>query len=219
MQSKPVKELDPIKPLRPNNDKAEQILDGALKIFTTQGYAAASMDRIAKAAGVSKPTLYSYFQDKEGLFMALVRHLTQSCDPLFPHRPAIADVDLPPEMLLRQLADKALTGFAQNPALLTLIRLIIGESERFPTLAQSFVREIQKPMLENLATYLGSQPQLHFPDPMVAARIFAGSLVHFLIVQKLMQGEEILPLDGDRLADGLVALMMAAGKKVDIQGD
>ncbi|MBE9202404.1 TetR/AcrR family transcriptional regulator [Synechocystis salina LEGE 06099] len=87
MQPKPVKELDPIKPLRPSNDKAEQILDGALKIFTTQGYAAASMDRIAKAAGVSKPTLYSYFQDKEGLFMALVRHLTQSCDPLFPHRP------------------------------------------------------------------------------------------------------------------------------------
>ncbi|MBE9202405.1 TetR/AcrR family transcriptional regulator C-terminal domain-containing protein [Synechocystis salina LEGE 06099] len=124
--------------------------------------------------------------------------------------------DLAPEALLRQLADKALTGFAQNPALLTLIRLIIGESERFPTLAQSFVREIQKPMLENLAIYLGSQPQLHFPDPMVAARIFAGSLVHFLIVQKLMQGEEILPLDGDRLADGLVALMMAAGKKPNV---
>ncbi|UAJ71920.1 TetR/AcrR family transcriptional regulator [Synechocystis sp. PCC 7339] len=216
MQAKPVNELDPIKPLRPSNDKAEQILDGALKIFTTQGYAAASMDRIAKAAGVSKPTLYSYFQDKEGLFMALVQNLSQSCDPLFPHRPAIADVDLPPEMFLRQLADKALTGFAQNPALLTLIRLIIGESERFPTLAQSFVREIQKPMLENLATYFGSQPQLHFPDPMVAARIFAGSLVHFLIVQKLMQGEDILPLESDRLADGLVALMMAAGKKPNV---
>ncbi|MFN9176251.1 MAG: TetR/AcrR family transcriptional regulator [Synechocystis sp.] len=216
MQPKPVNDLDLIKPLRPSNEKADQILAGALKIFTSQGYAAASMDRIAKAAGVSKPTLYSYFQDKEGLFMALVRHLTQSCDPLFPHRPAISDPDLPPEVLLRQLADKALSNFAQNPALLTLIRLIIGESERFPTLAQSFVREIQKPMLENLATYLGSQPQLHFPDPMVAARIFAGSLVHFLIVQKLMQGEEILPLDGDRLADGLVAVMMAAGKKADV---
>jgi AcrR family transcriptional regulator len=187
-------------------------LAGALAIFTTQGYAAASMDRIAKAAGVSKPTLYSYFQDKEGLFLALVRHLTQQCDPLFPYRPAHYSADLPPEILLRQLADKALTGFAENPALLTLIRLIIGESERFPTLAQSFVREIQKPMLENLAAYFQTQPQLNFSDPMVAARIFAGSLMHFLIVQKLMQGEEILPLNGDRLADGLVAVMMAAGQ-------
>ncbi|MFM1843004.1 MAG: hypothetical protein RLZZ490_1742, partial [Cyanobacteriota bacterium] len=192
MPAKPVNDSDSLKPFRPSPDKADQILAGALKIFTTQGYAAASMDRIAKAAGVSKPTLYSYFQDKEGLFLALVRHLTQQCDPLFPHRPAIAELDLPPEIVLRQLADKALTGFAQNTALLTLIRLIIGESERFPTLAQSFVREIQKPMLENLATYFGSQPQLNFPDPMVAARIFAGSLMHFLIVQKLMQGEEIL---------------------------
>ncbi len=125
----------------------------------------------------------------------------------------MANPDLPPELLLRQLAENALTGFAQNPALLTLIRLIIGESERFPALAQSFVRDIQKPMLENLAAYLGSHPQLNFPDPMVAARIFAGSLVHFLIVQHLMQGSEVLPLDSDRLADGLVTLMMAAGKK------
>jgi AcrR family transcriptional regulator len=196
-------------------------LAGALKIFKTQGYAAASMDRIAKAAGVSKPTLYNYFQDKEGLFLALVRQLIQECDPLFPHRFTPPTTDAPenslalppPEVVLRQLADRALEGFAQNTDLLSLIRLIIGESERFPSLAQSFVREIQKPMLENLALYFESHPQLEFADAMVAARIFAGSLMHFLIVQKLMQGEEILPLDGDRLAAGLVAVMLTAGRK------
>lgn len=215
MSLKLVNNSEQIKPLSPNTGKAEQILAGALEIFTTQGYAAASMDRIAKAAGVSKPTLYSYFQDKEGLFLALVQSLTQRCDPLFPHRPAHTDLELAPEILLRQLADNALRGFAQNPALLTLIRLVIGESERFPRLAQSFVREIQKPMLENLAAYFDAQPQLNFPDSMVAARIFAGSLMHFLIVQKLMTGEKIMPLDGDRLAAGLVVVMLAAGKTVN----
>lgn len=54
-------------------DKEEVILQGALQVFTHQGYAAASMDRIAAAAGVSKSTLYSYFRDKEGVFVALVQ--------------------------------------------------------------------------------------------------------------------------------------------------
>ncbi len=61
-----------------NPDKAAVILAGALTVFTSQGYAAASMDRIAKEAKVSKPTLYKYFQDKEGLFFALVQQLTES---------------------------------------------------------------------------------------------------------------------------------------------
>lgn len=54
-------------------DKAQTILTGALEVFTTQGYVAASMDRIAKTCGVSKPTLYTYFINKEGLFVALVQ--------------------------------------------------------------------------------------------------------------------------------------------------
>ena len=42
------------------------------------GYAAASMDRIAVATSVSKPTLYSYFQGKEGLFTALIQQVSQT---------------------------------------------------------------------------------------------------------------------------------------------
>ncbi len=216
MQPKSVNQSLAEKSAYPNPDKAAQILGGALEVFTNQGYAAASMDRIAKAAGVSKPTLYTYFQDKEGLFLALMQQLIERCNLLFPIPTVIADPQVSAEVLLQKLAHNFVNNFAESPAVLTLIRLIISESERFPTLAQSFVREIQKPMLENLAAYLDAQPQLDFSDSMVAARIFAGSLMHFLIVQKLMQGEKIMPLNGDHLADELVAVMMEAGKKSDV---
>ncbi|MGC1247708.1 MAG: TetR/AcrR family transcriptional regulator, partial [Spirulinaceae cyanobacterium] len=46
-------------PSKNKSDKGQAILAGALQVFTKHGYAAASMDRIASAAGVSKPTLYS----------------------------------------------------------------------------------------------------------------------------------------------------------------
>ena len=53
--------------------KFEQVLEGAREIFMAEGFEGASVDEIAKAAGVSKATLYSYFPDKRLLFVEVVR--------------------------------------------------------------------------------------------------------------------------------------------------
>ncbi|MEM8810751.1 MAG: TetR/AcrR family transcriptional regulator [Cyanobacteria bacterium P01_G01_bin.38] len=199
-------------PDKDKSDKAKVILAGALQVFTTDGYAAASMNRIASAAGVSKPTLYSYFKDKEGLFVALIQHLTQKNQQMISNLPTTAVMSAPAEKVLHQMATSVLDEFAHNQPLATLMRLIIGESERFPELAQTFVREIQKPLLEKLSLYLASQPQLRLPDPMVAARIFIGSIVHYLIVQNIMHGSKIVPLERDRMINGLVELITGMDK-------
>src|SRR5882757_10827669 len=52
--------------------KRRQIVEGARQIFLARGFDAASMGDIAKAAGVSKGTLYVYFKNKEELFAAIV---------------------------------------------------------------------------------------------------------------------------------------------------
>jgi AcrR family transcriptional regulator len=52
--------------------KRGQILEGARDVFRVLGFDAASMGEIAKAAGVSKGTLYVYFKDKDELFQAIV---------------------------------------------------------------------------------------------------------------------------------------------------
>src|SRR5258707_3976068 len=51
--------------------KRRQIMDGARAVFLSQGFDAASMGEIARAAGVSKGTLYVYFESKEELFQAI----------------------------------------------------------------------------------------------------------------------------------------------------
>jgi AcrR family transcriptional regulator len=55
-----------------DSSKRRQILDGARKLFLDLGFDAASMGEIARAAGVSKGTLYVYFADKNRLFEAIV---------------------------------------------------------------------------------------------------------------------------------------------------
>src|ERR687886_631072 len=55
-----------------DGSKRRQILDGARRVFLAHGFDGASMGEIAKAAGVSKGTLYVYFDSKEALFEALI---------------------------------------------------------------------------------------------------------------------------------------------------
>lgn len=51
----------------------EVILQSALELFAEQGYDAVSVNHIAKKAGITKPTLYYFFNSKEGLFQALLQ--------------------------------------------------------------------------------------------------------------------------------------------------
>ena len=55
-----------------DSTKRRQILDGARRVFLDLGFDGASMGEIARAAGVSKGTLYVYFADKCGLFETIV---------------------------------------------------------------------------------------------------------------------------------------------------
>lgn len=90
--------------------------------------------------------------------------------------PTAANLQVPPEIMLSRLATTILEEFSENQSLMTLFRLIIGESERFPNLAKTSIREVKKPMLDMLSAYLTAQPRLNFPDPTVAVRIFLGQL-------------------------------------------
>src|SRR3984893_12837147 len=64
--------------------KRRQIVSGARAVFLSQGFDAASMNDIARAAGVSKGTLYVYFKDKEELFQAIVEEqCSQQAEQIF----------------------------------------------------------------------------------------------------------------------------------------
>src|SRR5712675_814610 len=67
-------QIERLAPIGADEDSAKrrQIVEGARQVFLAQGFDAASMGEIARVAGVSKGTLYVYFEDKEQLFDAIV---------------------------------------------------------------------------------------------------------------------------------------------------
>ncbi|RCJ20008.1 TetR family transcriptional regulator [Nostoc sp. ATCC 43529] len=187
-------------------EKTEMILDGAMQEFLENGYAAARIDKIAVAAGVSKATIYRRFPDKESLFTELMQQL--ACKKEIFNSEQIQSAQGDPASFLRSFANRMLDNVGNDPQALTFLRIIIGESGRFPGLARAFVKNIEKPMLESLTQYLASHPELELPDAEVAARAFVGTLVHFVILRDIMQSGDLVPMERDRLLDNLVKLII-----------
>ena len=88
-----------------SKDKVEQILQGAMQEFLVHGYAGTSMDKVAASGGVSKATVYSHFQDKQGLFKALVERLAKE---RFQSVFGTEDLVGEPKKVLHELAVKVL---------------------------------------------------------------------------------------------------------------
>ena len=192
-----------------SSEKAKAILEGGMQEFLAHGYAATSMDRVAIVAGVSKATVYSHFRDKEGLFIALIQQLVEV------KFRAVFDLSQPevlqmaPKVILRELAHRMLDVATSEPQFINFMRVILGESGRFPELARAFVRNIEQTSFRLLCHYFVNCSQLEISDPEATARIFVGSLVHFLIVQEMLHGEDIVPMERDRLIETLVSLIVS----------
>lgn len=186
--------------------KAEQILQGATQVFLAQGYDSASMDQVAKTAGVSKQTLYTYFADKQALFEALVERMAkQRFEAAFENKIPEGD----PEVVLPQLVSNSLARMTQDTEYHDFIRVMIGESKRFPELIQVFFRNVTLPSLDTISDYLKCHPELEIPDAEATAHICLGALVFYMLTQEVMGGKAVLPMEQDRLSASLIHLLTA----------
>jgi AcrR family transcriptional regulator len=126
---------------RPSREASEQlgesILDAATELFLAQGFGATSIEAVAQRVRVSKRTFYHRFEDKPALFAAVVHRIIERLRP-----PAgIALIEgLDVGAVLERLATIILRA-ALSPQAISLHRLIVAESSRFPELAAVLARE------------------------------------------------------------------------------
>ncbi|MGH6684326.1 MAG: TetR/AcrR family transcriptional regulator [Pseudolabrys sp.] len=133
--------------------KRRQIIDGARDVFMSRGFDAASMGDIAKAAGVSKGTLYVYFKDKDELFAAIVRgECAMQEKGVFDFDHADHDV----ETVLRNHG-KAFVLAIADPGRLSSFRTVIAVAERMPDLGRKVYESGPAIGIAKLAAYLRAQ--------------------------------------------------------------
>ncbi len=133
--------------------KRRQIIEGARAVFLAQGFDAASMNDIARAAGVSKGTLYVYFRHKEQLFEAIVEQECElQAEGIFDLDPNDHDV----ETVLTRLGN-AYIKFLCRPEKASAIRIVIAIADRMPELGRKFYESGPARGITQLAAYIAAQ--------------------------------------------------------------
>src|SRR5512141_2219879 len=134
-----------------NGDRRQQILEAALKVFSTKGFHKATNKDIAQAAGgISPGLIYWYFKDKEDLFLSIIRERA-AIFQLADHPEQL--MDLPPRQGLELIGRTYLSIF-QVPGNVAIFRILIGEAIRFPQIAEMFFKLAGRRFLDLLSQYL-----------------------------------------------------------------
>jgi AcrR family transcriptional regulator len=133
--------------------KRRQIVEGARQVFMAQGFDAASMGEIARVAGVSKGTLYVYFENKEQLFEAIVG---QECHAQAAQIFALDPHDHDVEGVLIRLG-LAFVRFLCRPGGSSPLRTVIAIAERMPEVGRRFYETGPGFGILQLKAYLDAQ--------------------------------------------------------------
>lgn len=177
------------RPSREESAKRRQIMDGARAVFMADGFDAASMNEIARAAGVSKGTLYVYFASKEDLFAALIREekreqAEQTCQ--------IDDDNGDVEAVLRGFGERLLDRMFR-PTSIAHLRTVAAVAQKFPSIGQAFYEAGPQYGQRRLAAYLVRQAaagSIAVDDPLLAASLFIDMCKSVHLLPVLMCVEE-----------------------------
>jgi len=155
-------------------EKRQRALDAALTIFSKKGYPAATMDTIAAEAGLTKPTLYQYFQGKDELFREMM--LAPRKEMMMAFDPSTRDCHITQLWEFSWLYAKVV----MKPEFLALARLVIGGAQQDPELGKAYQASGPDHVLTGLAAFMARQSKLgklEIEDAELAAEDFWGLIL------------------------------------------
>lgn len=188
--------------------RADEILDAAESIFGEQGFARAKLEDVAKRAGVSKGTLYLYFDSKEALFQEMVRAKIVSLvvageEMLRTHTGPTAD-------LLIQLM-RALWISKRRPNMARMGRLIMAEADQFPELARFYMQDVVlrgRRLMQAIIDRGVTNGEFRPVPNGFAARAIPSLLVHQAQSQCILAGFDPDPLTDEQVFDGIIDIVL-----------
>jgi len=124
---------------RRKDARPEEILTAALEAFADRGFAATKLEDVARRAGVTKGTIYLYFENKDALFKALVR---QTIVPVIAQGEAIAQAFTGSARDLFERLVREYWRLVGETSLASIPRLMIAEAGNFPELARFYYEEV-----------------------------------------------------------------------------
>jgi AcrR family transcriptional regulator len=193
---------------RRKHARPQELMSAALELFVERGYASTRLEDVARRAGVSKGTVYLYFQSKEELFKAVVREgmvpvLERGEQMAQAHAGAHAD-------LLRDLL-RGWWDLIGNTAYGGIPKLMFAECRNFPEIGQFYYSEVMQrghALLEGVITRGIAAGEFRRLEPELVTRLLIGPVVLLAIWQHSFDFCDSKRLDPDQYLDQHIDLLL-----------
>lgn len=183
-------------------DRREQIIQAALRVFAQKGFDKATNKDIAQEVGITAGLIYHYFRSKEALLKAALDG--NSPQPLF--RSFVSQQpELPPNEFLRLIAQQLLKA-AESEHFVQLIRIYLPAMIHDPAIAPLGLPMIHQ-AVKYLEDYLMTKMQsgeIRRTDARLTAQIFLGSIMDLVLIRQIAHDPTVLAYSREQIVDHLV---------------
>ncbi len=193
---------------RRKDARPAEILDAALAVFAEKGYAATRMDDIAQRAGVTKGTIYLYFESKDAVFRGLVQESIGAT--IEGVTAAAARFEGSATDLLRMVL-RGIGMFVRTDDRVVLPKIMIAEAGNFPALAEFYRREVIDRGLGLLTSVIArgiARGEFRAVNPEDAARLCVGPLLVVLFWRTTFGRFDSVPYDLDGLIETHIDVLL-----------
>lgn len=191
------------------DQRRQVLLDAALDEFYERGFTAARMDDIANRAGLSKGTIYLYFDSKTALFTSLVESLTQ---PNVEIIETLARSCAPVQTLIREFTDFA-PRIVRNTRLPRLLKVLIGDSQAFPQTIENYRKNVIERVLAALTTIFTNakkRGEITLDNPELTARLLVAPVMFSGVWIAVFEAGSDTKLDVERLFQHHAEILLRA---------
>jgi len=185
---------------RRKQERPAEIISAAMDEFVEKGFAATKLTDVAKRAGVAKGTLFRYFETKEQLFHAVVKHALTANLSAIEQAAVVFDGSLSEliPMLLNRAAGRM--GDSRFPAIL---RMVLSESRAFPNLARIWHDEVIARVLGKLSDLIKAaqaREEVNVGDPNLLAISIMGPMIMALLFHEVFGSQSPYAPNLEKLA-------------------
>ena len=187
-------------------DRKEQIMDAALRVFAQKGFTRATNREIAREAGVTSGLIYHYFDSKDALLKTIIeqRSPLQMVRDLSPQMLA-----MPPEALLRLIVGQML-AIVEDERFVQLLRVYLPEAIYSPEVSSLGATSIQEAtrLLEEYFTAKMESGELRQENTGLSAQLVMGSVMSLVLRRQILHDPDALRYTHEEIVDSIVRIAL-----------
>ncbi len=187
-------------------DRREQIIDAALRVFAQKGFAGATNKDIAREAGITPGLIYHYFASKVALLKASIelRSPVRAARSLPPEM-----LDMTPQAMLRSFL-KQILDVVEDDKFMRVLRVFLSELIHDPKISPLGIPAIQEgtKILEDYLAKKMKSGELRQGDPVLVTQVIMGSIMDMVLRRQILRDPVVLGYTHEEIADAVTALAL-----------